>query len=62
MRVLLRRIRVRLGSEDGSATVEYAVVALAAAVFAGVLYTVVSGQPVTEAITGLVERALSVRF
>ena len=62
MRALLRRIRVRLGSEDGSATIEYAMIALVAAVLAGVLYTVVSGQQVTDAIGALIQRALSVQF
>lgn len=62
MRALVRRIRARLGSEDGMATVEYVVVTLAAAALGAVLYTVVTGQPVVTAITGLVERALSVQF
>ena len=62
MRALLRRMRVRLGSEDGSATIEYAMIALVAAALAGVLYTVVSGQPVTAAIGALIQRALSVQF
>jgi hypothetical protein len=44
------------------ATVEYVVVTLAAAALGAVLYTVVTGQPVVTAITGLVERALSVQF
>lgn len=62
MRALVCRIRARLGSEDGMATVEYVVVTLAAAALGAVLYTVVTGQPVVTAITGLVERALSVQF
>ena len=62
MRALLRRIRVRLGSEDGMTTAEYAIGTLAAAALAAVLYTVVTGHSVVSAITGLIERALSVQF
>ncbi|MCF7551623.1 DUF4244 domain-containing protein [Pseudonocardia sp. WMMC193] len=43
-------------------TVEYAIGTLAAAAFAAVLYTVVSGESVVTALTGLVERALQVTF
>ncbi|WP_339126300.1 DUF4244 domain-containing protein [Pseudonocardia sp. D17] len=37
----------------------YAIGTLAAAAFAAVLYSVVSGENVVTALTGLVERALS---
>nr|WP_245585711.1 DUF4244 domain-containing protein [Pseudonocardia asaccharolytica] len=43
-------------------TVEYAIGTLAAAAFAAILYTVVSGESVVTALTDLVRRALSVTF
>jgi hypothetical protein len=43
-------------------TVEYAVGTIAAAAFAAVLYAVVSGDGIVSALTGLVQRALSVTF
>ncbi|MCW2716450.1 MAG: hypothetical protein JWR81_272 [Pseudonocardia sp.] len=56
------RIR-RLGEEDeGMSTVEYAIGTIAAAAFAAVLYAVVSGDSIVTALTGLVQRALSVTF
>jgi hypothetical protein len=60
MRALLRRIRVLLASDDGSATAEYALVALAAAALAGVLFLVLSGANVAADIEHLIDRALSV--
>ena len=49
--LLLRRIRVLLGSEAGSATVEYAMVAFVAACSRGCSIPWKSGQPVTAAIS-----------
>ncbi|WP_297645694.1 DUF4244 domain-containing protein [Pseudonocardia sp.] len=43
-------------------TVEYAIGTIAAAAFAAVLYAVVSGDSIVTALTGLVQRALSVTF
>ena len=60
MRGLLRRIRVLLASDDGSASVEFVLVMLAAAVLAGTLYLIVSGETVSTAIERLIDRALSV--
>jgi hypothetical protein len=48
--------------DDGMSTVEYAVGTIAAAAFAAVLYAVVSGDGIVSALTGLVQRALSVTF
>ena len=62
MRALVRRIRALLGSDDGMTTAEYAIGTIAAAALAAVLYTVVTGDSVVSAITGLIDRALSVRF
>ncbi|HEY2763233.1 MAG TPA: DUF4244 domain-containing protein [Pseudonocardiaceae bacterium] len=45
--------------EAGMSTVEYAIGTVAAAAFAAVLYTVVTGDAVTGALEALVQRALS---
>jgi hypothetical protein len=60
---LLRAAAARLTAEDrGMSTVEYAIGTLAAAAFAAVLYTVISGDSIVTALTQLVQRALSVTF
>jgi hypothetical protein len=62
-RRLVRRFRTWLTSDDrGMSTVEYAIGTLAAAAFAAVLYTVISGDNVVAALTGLVQRALETTF
>ena len=48
--------------DAGMSTVEYAIGCIAAAAFAAVLYTVVSGESVVTALTQLVQRALSAGF
>jgi Protein of unknown function (DUF4244) len=58
-RELLRRLR---HGDDGMSTVEYAIGTIAAAAFGALLYTVVTGDSILTALTGLVERALSVTF
>ena len=45
--------------DDGMSTVEYAIGTIAAAAFAAVLYTIVTGDSVVGALTGLIHRALS---
>ncbi len=45
--------------DDGMSTAEYAIGTIAAAAFGAVLYTVVTGDSVVGALTGLVQRALS---
>ena len=61
-----RPIAGRLGEairgEAGMSTAEYAIGTIAAAAFAAVLYTVVSGDSVVGALDALVQRALSVNF
>ncbi|MGD9987806.1 DUF4244 domain-containing protein [Pseudonocardia sp.] len=63
MSASLRRFHLRLRrfltDDAGMSTVEYAIGTLAAAAFAAVLYSVVSGDNIVTALTGLVERALS---
>ena len=46
-------------ADDGMSTAEYAIGTIAAAAFGAVLYTVVTGDSVVSALTGLVQRALS---
>ncbi|WET79152.1 DUF4244 domain-containing protein [Amycolatopsis sp. QT-25] len=48
--------------DGGMATIEYAIATLAAAALATVLYLVVSSESVVAGLTGLIERALSVKF
>lgn len=45
--------------ETGMSTVEYAIGTVAAAAFGAVLYTVVTGDSVVGALTGIIGRALS---
>lgn len=49
-------------ADDGMSTAEYAIGTIAAAALAAVLYTVVTGNSVVTALTGLIQRALSVNF
>jgi hypothetical protein len=59
----LRRRLLRLRHDDhGMSTVEYAIGTVAAAAFGALLYTVVTGESILTALTGLVERALTVTF
>ncbi|MDO4609523.1 DUF4244 domain-containing protein [Corynebacterium sp.] len=55
----MRRIRDALADQDGMSTVEYAVGTVAAAAFGALLYTVVTGGEITEALTGIIDRALN---
>ncbi|USI90733.1 DUF4244 domain-containing protein [Rhodococcus pyridinivorans] len=56
-------LRGRLGGlvvqDDGMSTAEYAIGTIAAAAFGAVLYTVVTGDSIVSALTGIVERALN---
>ena len=49
----------KMRSEQGMSTIEYAFGSLAAAALAGVLYLVVNGDAVTNAIEGVITDALS---
>ncbi|MGH4026813.1 MAG: DUF4244 domain-containing protein [Pseudonocardiaceae bacterium] len=66
MREWWRPVAVRLSAavrgEAGMSTAEYAIGTIAAAAFAAVLYTVVTGDSITGALDALVQRALSVNF
>ena len=54
--------RRSLRDDSGMSTVEYAIGTIAAAAFAALLYTVITGDSIHAALTGLVQRALSVTF
>lgn len=45
--------------ESGMSTVEYAIGTIAAAAFGAILYTVVTGDSIVSALTGLIARALN---
>ncbi|WP_199431580.1 DUF4244 domain-containing protein [Qaidamihabitans albus] len=53
-----RRPRLPFG-DDGMSTAEYAIGTIAAAAFAALLYTVVTGDSILTGLTSLVEQALS---
>lgn len=55
------RIRGVAADQAGMSTVEYAVGTVAAAAFGAILYTVVTGGEVTEALNGIIDRALNTR-
>jgi len=57
-----RRVRRMLRDDAGMSTVEYAIGCVAAAGFAALLYSVVTGDSVTAALTQLVQRALTAGF
>jgi len=60
---MIRWIRARMTvvvvDEAGMSTVEYAIGTIAAAAFGAILYTVVTGDSVVGALTGIIGRALS---
>lgn len=53
-----RLLRV-ISAEEGMSTVEYAIGTIAAAAFGAVLYTVVTGESIPDALTGIIEKALN---
>jgi len=59
----IRRIRGRLAllwvDEAGMSTVEYAIGTIAAAAFGAILYTVVTGDSIVNALTNLITKALN---
>ena len=61
-RQLVARVSAALIGDEGMSTAEYAIGTIAAAAFAAVLYAVVKGDGVVNALTSIVQRALSVNF
>ena len=56
--ILVRKASL-VGNENGMSTVEYAMGSLAAAALAAVLYLVINGGAVVDAIEGIITDALS---
>ncbi|WP_132992398.1 DUF4244 domain-containing protein [Gordonia zhaorongruii] len=56
IRTLVGRLIV---DEEGMSTAEYAIGTIAAAAFGALLYTVVTGDNVLSALTGIISKALS---
>jgi hypothetical protein len=54
-----RRLALRRHDDAGMATVEYAMVTVAAAAFAAVLIAIIRSPEVREAILGIITRALA---
>jgi hypothetical protein len=59
IRWIRNRMTVVVADEAGMSTVEYAIGTIAAAAFGAILYTVVTGDSVVGALTGIIGRALS---
>ncbi|MGB3772352.1 MAG: DUF4244 domain-containing protein [Rhodococcus sp. (in: high G+C Gram-positive bacteria)] len=53
------RIMTMMVEDDGMSTAEYAIGTIAAAAFGAVLYTVVTGDSIVTALTGIIDKALS---
>ncbi len=60
---LIQRMRLRLTllvvDDSGMSTVEYAIGTIAAAAFGAILYSVVTGDSITGALTGIIGKALN---
>lgn len=63
MRNTMHRIQVRmmvaLTDDEGMSTAEYAIGTIAAAAFGAILYTVVTGDNIVTALTGIIDKALN---
>lgn len=53
------RIMMAMAQDEGMSTAEYAIGTIAAAAFGAILYTVVTGDNIVGALTGIIDRALS---
>lgn len=62
MREIADRLRSIWHGDGGMSTAEYAIGTIAAAAFAALLYTVVTSDAVTEAMSALVREALKTDF
>jgi O-acetylhomoserine/O-acetylserine sulfhydrylase-like pyridoxal-dependent enzyme len=60
-RVFKARMTLLSLDESGMSTVEYAVGTIAAAAFAAILYTVVTGDSIVSALTNIIARALNTK-
>lgn len=55
---LRARLLQAMLAEDGMSTAEYAIGTIAAAAFGAVLYTVVTGDSIVNALTRIIDKAL----
>ncbi|MGB7385590.1 MAG: DUF4244 domain-containing protein [Rhodococcus sp. (in: high G+C Gram-positive bacteria)] len=53
------RLILAATEDDGMSTAEYAIGTIAAAAFGAVLYAVVTGGSIVDALTGIIDRALN---
>jgi hypothetical protein len=60
-RVMRARATLLAVDESGMSTVEYAIGTIAAAAFAAILYTVVTGDSIATALTNIIARALNTK-
>jgi Protein of unknown function (DUF4244) len=60
-RGLRARVTLLAVDESGMSTVEYAIGTIAAAAFAAILYTVVTGDSIVAALTNIIARALNTK-
>jgi Flp pilus assembly pilin Flp len=58
---LRTRLTLLVMDESGMSTVEYAIGTIAAAAFAAILYTVVTGDSIVSALTSIIARALNTK-
>jgi Flp pilus assembly pilin Flp len=58
---LRTRLTLLVMDESGMSTVEYAIGTIAAAAFAAILYTVVTGDSIVSALTNIIARALNTK-
>ena len=59
--VFKARLTLLSVDESGMSTVEYAIGTIAAAAFAAILYTVVTGDSIVTALTNIIARALNTK-
>jgi hypothetical protein len=60
-RAVKTRLMLLVVDESGMSTVEYAIGTIAAAAFAAILYTVVTGDSIVSALTNIIARALNTK-
>lgn len=58
LRTVSARFALLIAEDDGMSTAEYAIGTIAAAAFGAVLYTVVTGDSIVSALTGIIDKAL----
>nr|WP_254699101.1 DUF4244 domain-containing protein [Rhodococcus sp. SGAir0479] len=58
---LQARLVLAATADDGMSTAEYAIGTIAAAAFGAILYTVVTGDSIVSALTGIIDKALATK-